>query len=199
MHYRKLLIAAIATIGIAVATTDSQAQMGGFGGFGGGSRGSSRSQGGGRDQSNNQESRNNRPVQQELDSYEQTEFRLTLLEEDLHLQPAQLASWDSFAGKVRAYASDLVRARTRAMTTPASGGTTTGIQMIEQAADAARNRATALDDVAGAAKNLYAGLTPDQKMLADVRIATIIAPRPAAVPAAASNLPDLGSSSRTQR
>ena len=196
LHGRALLLAGVAALGIALAATDCHAQMGGFGGFGGNSRGG-RSQGGSRDQNNNQQDyRNNRPLQPDSDSYEQIEFRLTLLEEDLHLQPAQLALWDSFAGKVRAYAGDLARARARAMTAPA-GGSTSGVQLIEQAADAARNRATALDDVAGAAKTLYAGLTPEQKMLADARIATIITPQARA--AAASNLPDPGSSGRTQR
>jgi len=196
MGARARLLAGIAMLVFALAATESFAQFGGMGGMSG------RSRGGNRDQGNSQENRNYRPVQQENDTFEQIEYRLQSLEEDLHLQPEQQASWGAFAAKVRAYAGDLARARARAMTSSSTGGTSvSGVQYIEQAADTARNRATALDDIAVSAKTLYAGLKPDQKMLADVRIATIIAPQSRATPAQASgsNLPDLGSSGRTQR
>ena len=199
MNARAQLLVGVVTFVFALAATDSFAQFGSRGGPGGMSGGS---RGGNRDQGNSQDNRNNRPVQQESDTFEQMEYRLSLLEEDLHLQPEQHASWESFAGKVRAYASDLARARARAMTPPSGGDTGSGgVQHIEQAADSERNRATALDDIAAAAKTLYAGLKPDQKMLADVRIATIVAPQPRAIPGSGSgsNLPDLGSSVRMQR
>ena len=200
MQARNLLLAGVATLAIAFAATDTFAQFGGRGGTGGmmgGSRG-----GGNRDQSNNHDSRNNRSAQPAVDSYEQTEYRLSLMEEDLHLQPDQRLLWDSFANKVRAYASDLARARARAMTPPsADGGAAGGVQFVEQTADEARNRATALDDIAIAAKSLYSGLAPNQKVLADARIVTLVAPQSRASPGAdnVSNLPDLGSSVRQQR
>ena len=196
---RALLLAGIATLVFALVATDSFAQFGGRGGLGGVFGGS---RGGNRDQGNRQGNRNDRPAQPVSDSYEQMEYRLLPLEEDLHLQPSQIASWESFASKVRAYAGDLARVRARAMTPPSGTGTGSGgIQHIEQAADSARNQATALDDIAAAAKTLYAGLTPDQKRLADVRIVTIIGPQSRAVPepGSGSNLPDLGSSGRMQR
>lgn len=199
MNARAQLLVAIATLVFALGATASYAQFGGRGGLGGVFGGA---RGGSRDQGNRQDNRINRPVQQENNSYEQMEYRLSLLEEDLHLQPNQIASWESFAGKVRAYAGDLARERARAMTPPSGGSTGSGgVRHIEQAADSARNRATALDDIAAATKTLYAGLTPDQKQLADVRIVTIVAPQPRAIPGqgSGSNLPDLGSSSRMQR
>ena len=196
MNFRARLLAGIVILVFALGTTTSFAQFGGWGGKSGGARSGNRNQG------NTQESRNIRPPQQENDTYEQMEYRLQLLEEDLHLLPDQRNSWDSFAGKVRAYAGDLARARARAMTSP-SGATAgiSGVQHIEQAADAARNRATALDEIAAAATTLYAVLKPEQKMLADLRIASFVAPQPRAAPAQAggSNLPDLGSSGRMQR
>jgi len=199
MNARGQLLAGIATLVFALGATDSYAQFGGRGGLGGVFGGS---RGGNRDQGNRQDNRINRPAQQESDSYEQMEYRLSLLEEDLHLQPNQSAAWESFAGKVRAYAGDLARVRARAMTPPSGSGTGSGgVQHVEQAADAARNQATALDEIAAAAKTLYAGLTPDQKQLADVRIVTIVAPQPRVLPGQGSgpNLPDLGSSGRMQR
>lgn len=195
MISRAQLLAVIATLVFVLDAIDCNAQFGGRGGILGGSRGANR------DQGNSQDKRNNRPAQQQSDSSDLMEYRLSLLEEDLHLQPGQRASWELFAGKVRAYAGDLARVQARAMTSSTDGGSLGGVQYIEQAADSARNRSTALDDIAAAAKSLYAGLTPDQKMLADVRIATIIAPqsRAASGPGYDSNLPDLGSSGRTQR
>jgi hypothetical protein len=195
MFLRATVTAGVAMLVVALGATDSYAQFSGGRGGMGGMSGGGRS--GNRDQSNQENRNNNRPVQE--DTYEQMEYRLSLLEEDLHLRPEQRAAWEAFAGRVRAYASDLARARPRAMTpAAATGGSTgvSGVQVIEQAADAARNRATALDDAAGAAKALYAGFNADQKMLADVRIATIVAPQPRNAPSQAggSNLPDLGSS-----
>jgi len=193
------LLAIMATLVLALAAGDSYAQFGSRGGLGGMFGGS---RGGRGSQSNNKDNANSRAAQQENDFFDQMQFRLALLEEDLHLQPEQRASWESFASRVRAYTGDLARERTRAMTSSqdrdAGGG---GVQYIEQVADTARNRATALDDIAAAAKTLYASFTVDQRRLADVRMATIIASQPRAVPGpgSGSNLPDLGSSSSTQR
>ena len=190
-------------LAFSLGSADSRAQFGGgngssrsggLGGMMGGSRGGNRDQG-------NQDSRIGRPVQPDNESFDQIEYRLTLLEDELHLQKEQVTSWQSFAAKVTAYAGDLARARAHATNTTSTSDGSNGVQYIEQTADAARNRATALDDVAIAAKALYAGLTADQKKLADLRIVTIFAPQSRAVPtqAGGSNLPDLGSSGRTQR
>ena len=189
---------AVVIIALVFGATDSFAQFGGSRGGMGGMSGGSR--GGGRDQNSKQDNRNNSQPQQAVDSYEQTEHRLQLMEEDIPLQPDQRPLWDSFAGKVRAYASDLARARARERTPPAEGGTASGVHFVEQIADAARSRATALDDIAIAAQALYDKLAPTQKVLADARIVTLVAPvRADSVQDSVSNLPDLGSSGRTQR
>ena len=171
---RGYLPTVVAVLAVSIVSTDCLAQFGG--GMGGGRSGH-------RDRGGYQDRRDSRPAQEQPQSYEQMEYRLSLLEEDLHLQPAQRASWDVFAEKVRAYAGDLVRARTRARSPQMGGsGTGSGIKHIERAADTARNRATALDDVAAAAKSLYAILTSEQQILADARIATIVEPLPRGVP-----------------
>jgi hypothetical protein len=75
------------------------------------------------------------------------------------------------------------------------------VYFVQETADTARNRAAGLDDIAITAKSLYDKLAPNQKVLADARIVTLIAPQSRAGPAQdnASNLPDLGSSGRVQR
>ena len=169
-----------------LAATDSNAQFGGRG-----------SRGGNRDQSTGQSNRNVPQPRPDYESYEQIEYRLSLLEDDLRLQPGQRGPWDAFAAKERAYASDSARARARGATAAATAGG--DLRHIDLATDAARNRVTALEDIAAASKALYAGLNPNQVTLADLRIPTIVAPqpRPAASSSAGYNLPDLGSSSRT--
>jgi len=187
MRFRHVFFTAITIIGICIAVTDSQAQ---FGGFGSRSRGGDQGQGGKQNYQNNHQP-------PDPDSYEQTEYRLALLEDDLHLQAAQRTPWNTFADKMSAYASDLARARARSTTIPATGNSFNGVQVIEQAADAARNRATALDEVAIAAKALYATLSTDQKMLADIRISAMINPpgRLTKPQTDNSSLPNLGSPS----
>jgi hypothetical protein len=174
----------VLTLALALVATDSLAQLGGSGFGGRGSRGMNRGDAATRSGGPV------RPVQSEESLYDQAEYRLSLLEEDLHLQPEQRKAWQSFADKVRAYAGDLARERTR-LTVSSSA---LGLQHIDHAVDIARNRLTALEEISAAAKALYASLSPEQKTLADTRIVSIVAPRPftAGAPGNASALPDLG-------
>ena len=182
--------------------SDAEAQSGGIGGIFGGGR-SGRSSRGSDGQGSNRESRNERTVAMpDSNSYELIEYRLSLFQEDLKLKPEQNDAWQSFANKTRAYAGDLARERAKAMRTATGAATPAGaLQHIAEAVDAAQNRVTALQDVESSAKVLYQTLTPEQKVLADMRIPTIVAPRPAS-PAGGgtgNNLPDLGSGSRPSR
>jgi hypothetical protein len=90
----------------------------------------------------------------------------------LKLSPNQQKLWDPYADKVRALTGDIVRERTRALAQ--TGAQLTAPQQIDHALDVARNRLTALEDIAVSAKALYAGLMPEQKLLADSRFATIL-------------------------
>lgn len=103
---------------------------------------------------------------------ELVEFRLNLLEEDLRLTATQQRLWDPYAERVRALAADIARERTPST----SIAPPTAMQQMNRAIDIARNRLTALEDVGAAAKVFYDGLSPEQKMLADSRFATIIQP-----------------------
>jgi len=152
---------------------DAQAQMGGMGG---GMGGMGRGRGGG-EGSRGQESRAKAPVATpDPDSFEQVDYRLSLLEDALKLKDDQLAPWRAFQAKTRDYAQDVVRERGReAMSVSATQ--MRGLPHIGQAVDAARNRLAALEDVEGAARTLYAILSPGQQAVADVGIPAIVAPR----------------------
>ena len=171
----KRILPCLAAVGFLLSAADTYAQFGGGtdGIFGGGQR-AGRGTVRGRDRPD----RPVRPLAQDDESSQQIDYRLTLLQEDLHLTPGQEAPWQRFANRVRAYAGDLARERARAATPGTSIETPmSGIQHLERAAETAHNRATAIEEIAAAAKALYAALSDDQKRLADVRIATIVAPR----------------------
>jgi hypothetical protein len=104
------------------------------------------------------------------DTAELIEYRLGMLEEDLKLSPAQLRLWEPYAERVRAVAADIVRARPPAQSIAAPNA----MQQMDRAVDAARNRLTALEEVAAAAKSFYEILNPEQKMLVDARAQSIV-------------------------
>ncbi len=149
-----------------------------FGGSGGGSR--HRSNSTDRDRSDTQKSaRSELPVEA---TYEQIEYRLTLLEESLKLAPEQKLDWQNFAIKARAYAADMAREHAQnAVPTTLSAMQPSALQHVGHAADMARNHLTALEEVEAATKALFQGLNPTQKAIADMRIPTIVAPRPVAL------------------
>ncbi len=110
-----------------------------------------------------------RPSVQE-DPRSQTEFRLEMLHEDLKLSPDQEAAWKPYADKVSALAADMAREQARLKETLGLKS----LQRIDQAVDVARDRLTALEDIAAAARALYSRLTPEQQSLADARLATTL-------------------------
>jgi len=166
------------------AATDAIAQFrGGVPGGGGMPGGGAR---GGRD---GQMGRDQRPggeqhpaVQEDLVAL--AEYRLELLRVDLKLAPNQESSWKTYADKVSALAADMSRERVRVQSTLQMKS----LQRIDQSVDVARNRLTALEDIAAAAKTLYAHLAPEQQSLADARLATTI---PAVSAAGMAGIPGL--------
>lgn len=90
------------------------------------------------------------------------------LHEDLKLTPVQEPLWERYLEKVRALGTDIARERTQLP----SGRTVT--QQIDRVVDTARNRLTALEDIAQAAKDLYAKLTPEQQPAASPRLANLM-------------------------
>ena len=112
-----------------------------------------------------------------------------MLEEDLRLSAEQRAAWQAYADKVRAMINDIGRERDRG---PLGGAQMSSLSQIDRVVDVARNRLTALEDVATAAKTLYGSLSPQQKVVADPRLATIVS----AVVGAGSNTDRAGRPSR---
>jgi hypothetical protein len=141
---------------LALAAADAKAQ------FRGGVRGEGR---GGPDNG----SKESRPPTQE-NRVDQLEQLLEELREDLKLTPEQQSAWQTYATKIRAMASDIARERNRGRANAQSDP----VQRIDHSVDVARDRLTALEDIASAAKTLYASLSPDQKSAANPRLATII-------------------------
>ena len=104
-------------------------------------------------------------------SVDQLALILAELQEDLKLTADQQAAWDAYARNVEALASDVARERDRTKEVMQKKV----LQRLDHAVDVARNRLTAVEDIAAAAKKLYAGLTPEQQSTADPRLATAIA------------------------
>jgi hypothetical protein len=98
------------------------------------------------------------------------EVTLKEFHDDLKLTAEQEPAWQAYADKVRALAGDVARERAQRLAAPPSGV----LQRIDRTTDIARNRFTALEDVAEAAKALYARLTPEQQAASDPRLATIV-------------------------
>ena len=111
------------------------------------------------------------------------EVTLHEFHEDLKLRPEQEPLWQTYADGVRALASDVARERRQVMQLAV-------LQRIDRVVDVARDRLTAVEDIALAAKALYAKLTPEQREVADPRLANLILmPLAGAAPAAAERAP----------
>ena len=104
-------------------------------------------------------------------SVDQLALILAELQEDLKLTADQQAAWDAYARNVEALASDLARERGRTKEVMQMQV----LQRLDHAVDVARDRLTAVEDIAAAAKKLYAGLTPEQRSVANPRLATATA------------------------
>ncbi len=135
-HANRLIVCLIAAV-IASAAFDVLAQ---FPGGGGRTRGGPPSGG---------MQRGERPAAPD-NIMELIEYRLESFQDDLKLTPNQQKSWDPYADKVRALAADIVRERARAQ----AGTQLTAPQQINHALDVARNRLTALEDIASSAITL---------------------------------------------
>jgi len=99
------------------------------------------------------------------------EVTLHELQEDLKLAPEQQPLFDAYGETLRGLASDVARERQR-QSAKALGATL--VERIDRNVDALRNRLTAVEDGAQAAKALYARLNAEQQRAADPRLATLM-------------------------
>ena len=96
-------------------------------------------------------------------------MRLSQLEEDLNLRANQVGLWNAYRDRVMSLLDDVRReGRTSALES-------TALQRLDALTDIARNRLTATEDIADAGKALYKVLTPEQKAVADRRLALPLA------------------------
>lgn len=100
------------------------------------------------------------------------EVTLHELHEDLKLTASQEPLFEAYAGKVRALASDIGRERERQKIAGAAKANV--LTRIEHALDIRRDRLTALEEIADAAKALYAKFDDGQRIAADPRLATVM-------------------------
>lgn len=92
-------------------------------------------------------------------------MRLSQLEEDLNLRANQVPQWNAYRDRVLSLLDDVRReGRTSAIESTAP-------QRLDALTDVARNRLTATEDIADAGKALYKALTPEQREVADRRLA----------------------------
>ena len=98
------------------------------------------------------------------------EVALHEFQEDLKLRPEQEPLFEAYVERVRALAQDA--ARQRRLATEAGSGSV--MQRIDRNVDWMRDRFAALEDIAVAAKALYATLAPEQQAAADPRLATLM-------------------------
>jgi hypothetical protein len=105
------------------------------------------------------------PVQVQLDQ----------LEDDLKLTPQQRSMWNAYADRVLSFADGMTRAQFAARTATEATDATAA-QQLDQLADRARQRLTAVEDIAESGKALYAMLSSDQKRIADHRLVLPILP-----------------------
>jgi len=99
------------------------------------------------------------------------ELRLSELEDDLKLSTAQRPAWAAYRGQVMKLVNDLARAQA-----VMARESFNAVQQFDRIADQARNRLTAIEDIAEAGKSLYATLSPEQQALADRRLVLAVLP-----------------------
>ena len=98
------------------------------------------------------------------------EATLGEFETDLKLTADQQKTWDAYADGVRALQRDIARDRAPR----ASNAQLDLAKRLDRAADVARDRLTAVEDIVDSAKGLLKTLTPEQRTMADPRLANLI-------------------------
>jgi hypothetical protein len=167
---------------IAMIATSAVAQYpGGLGGAAG-AGGTHGGRGGGQAAQNSNKARDQRGADGSLSVGAPVQVQLDRLEDELKLGPQQRAAWNAYADKVLRFADDMKRSRFVARTAAQSAQ---GIapQLLDQIADGSRNRLTAIEEIVDSGKALYVLLTPEQKAIADRKLALPMLPLEIAMPA----------------
>lgn len=102
-----------------------------------------------------------------------TSAQLDLIEDDLKLTDAQRPLWLVYADRVQKLADQLARVQFDARTKAAEG---TAAEQLDRLVADERYRSAAVEDIAAQGKALYASLSPEQRTIADKRLAAVLAP-----------------------
>ena len=100
----------------------------------------------------------------------QLEATLGEFETDLNLTSAQQKALNAYAEGIRALQKDIARDRAPR----ASDAQLDIAKRLDRAADVARDRLTAVEDIVDSAKGLLKSLMPEQRTMADPRLANLI-------------------------
>ena len=98
------------------------------------------------------------------------EATLGEFEIDLKLSGDQQKAWDAYASGIRALQKDIARERAPR----ASDAQLDLAKRLDRAADVARDRLTAVEDIVDSAKGLLKALSSEQRAMADPRLANLI-------------------------
>ena len=101
----------------------------------------------------------------------QTQIALERLAEDLRINASQDKAWSAYATRILKLADDITRARFIAR--DAQSGEATAPQLFDRIVETAQNRLTAVEEIVDAGRALYTALSPEQKRLADKRLAIV--------------------------
>jgi hypothetical protein len=99
------------------------------------------------------------------------QVQLDQLEDALKLTAEQRPEWSRYADGVATLMDQLAQARQPGGPAPGSA-----VDQLDALSATARSRVAAIADIADAGKRLYLLLTPEQKAVADRRLARIVAP-----------------------
>lgn len=101
------------------------------------------------------------------------QIQLDQLEDELKLAPAQRGAWTAYAERVGRFADDVARSRLEARVARTPQGSAP--EQLGQIADRMRNRLLAVDEIVALGTAFYATLTPEQRAIADLRLAQTVA------------------------
>jgi hypothetical protein len=167
------ILRAVATLLLALAAASAAAQYpGGSGGKDG--RGGMRGPGAGtmREPMRGSAASQSPMIQVQLDQFE----------DELKLTKEQQPEWNRYAERVAKLMDEVARMRQ-----PGAAASGSAVEQLDALAATARSRVVAIEGIVDAGRRLYPSLTPEQKGIADRRLARIVGPAlglPAAPPGA---------------
>lgn len=99
------------------------------------------------------------------------QVQLDQFEDELKLAKEQQPEWNRYAERVAKLMDEVTRMRQ-----PAAAASGNAVEQLDALAATARDRVVAIEGIVDAGRRLYPLLTPEQKIIADRRLARIVGP-----------------------